>query len=61
MSNPGTPLLSVRGHARQLVPPDYAVLAAALESCRGSKAKAAQAVALDLGRLTAALAALGGI
>jgi hypothetical protein len=39
VSDPGL-LLSVRGEARRMVPPDYALVAATVVSSRGSKADA---------------------
>lgn len=61
MSNLGHPLLSVRAEARQLVPPDYAVLTGTIEHTEGSKAGALQAAAASLDRLTAELSARGGV
>ncbi|MGO8884963.1 MAG: hypothetical protein ACLPUO_25820 [Streptosporangiaceae bacterium] len=55
------PLLSVRGHARLTVDPDYAALSTVLSSVRGSKKEALQAAALSLERLTADLAGLGAV
>ena len=61
MSNPAELLLSVRGEARQMVPPDYAAVAATITASRGSKAEAVRAVAASLDSLTADLAAHGGV
>ena len=61
MSDPTGPFLSVRGDARQTVAPDYVILAGAIELSRGSKAEAVRAAASSLDRLTADLAALGGV
>jgi hypothetical protein len=38
MSEPAGVLVSVRGEARQVVPPDCAVIIATIASTRGSKA-----------------------
>ena len=61
MSDPAGPLLSVRGDARKMVAPDYAILAATITSSRDSKAEALRAAASGLERLTADLAALGAV
>jgi uncharacterized protein len=61
MSDPAGPLLSVRGEARRMVPPDSAVVTAGIECQRGSKAEAVRAAAAELDRLTADLAAQGGV
>ena len=61
MSDPAGLLVSVRGEARQMVPPDYALVAATIASSRGSKAEAVRAVAAGLDSLTADLAARGGV
>ena len=61
MSDPAGLLLSVRGEARQMVPPDYALVAAAIASSRGSKAEAVRVAAAELDSLTADLAARGGV
>lgn len=61
MGDPAGLLLSVRGEAHQMVPPDYATVAAAIEATRGSKAEAARAAAVELDSLTTDLAALGGV
>ena len=54
-------LLSVRAEARELVAPDYAVLDGMFEHTAGSKVEAVGLVAASLDRLTADLAALGGV
>jgi uncharacterized protein YggE len=61
MSNPTGPVLSVRGDARLTVPPDYVILAGAIELSRGSKAEAVRAAASSLDRLIADLTSLGGV
>lgn len=61
MSDPADLLLSVRGEARQMVSPDYAIVAAAIQVTRGSKADAVRAAAAGLDSLTADLAAHGGV
>lgn len=61
MSDPAGPLLSVRGEARRMVPPDSAVVTAGIECQRGSKAEAVRAAAAELDGLTADLAAQGGV
>jgi len=61
MTDAGGVLLSVRAEARQLVTPDYAVLDGQIEHTAESKTEAVQAVAATLDRLTADLAALGGV
>jgi uncharacterized protein YggE len=61
MSDPAGLLLSVRGEARQMVPPDYALVAVTVSSSRGSKAEALRAAAAALDSLTADLAAHGGV
>ena len=61
MSDPAGVLVSVRGEARQMVPPDSALVAAAVASSRGSKAEAVRAAAVALDSLTADLAARGGV
>jgi uncharacterized protein len=53
--------LSVRGEAHQMVPPDHAAVAAAIEATQGSKAEAVRAAAVELDSLTTDLAALGGV
>jgi uncharacterized protein YggE len=54
-------VLSVRDEARQLVAPDYAALDGLFEHTAGSKAEAVGSVTASLDRLTADLAALGGV
>ena len=44
-----------------MVPPDYAIVATAIEASRGSKAAAVRAAAASLDSLTADLAARGGV
>ena len=61
MTSVGSPLLSVRAEARQLVAPDYAVVDGLIEHTTVSKAEAARSVTDGLDRLTAALAALGAV
>ena len=61
MSDPAGLLVSVRGEARRMVPPDYALVAATIASSRGSKAEAVRAAAAALDSLTADLAARGGV
>ena len=61
MNGGGSPLLSVRAEARQLVAPDYAVLDGLIEHTAGSNAEAVQSVTGSLDRLTADLAALGAV
>lgn len=61
MSDPAELLVSVRGEARRMVPPDYAIVAARIEAWRGSKAEAVRAAAAALDGLTADLAARGGV
>jgi uncharacterized protein YggE len=61
MGDPAELLLSVRGEARQMVSPDYATVAAAIQATRGSKAEAVRAAAAGLDSLTADLAAQGGV
>jgi uncharacterized protein YggE len=61
MSDPAGLLLSVRGEARRMVPPDCAVVTAGIECQRGSKAEAVRAAAAELDSLTADLAAQGGV
>jgi uncharacterized protein YggE len=55
------PLVSVRGEARQSVPPDLVRLPGSLTAAADSKADALQAVAASLHRLTSDLAGLGGV
>jgi uncharacterized protein YggE len=61
MSDPAGTLLSVRGEARQVVPPDYVTMTARVEVMRGSKAEAVRTAAAHLDSLTAELAARGGV
>jgi len=61
MNDADNVLLSVRAEARQLVAPDYAVLDGLLEHTAGSKAEAVGSITASLDRLTADLAALGGV
>ena len=61
MSDPAGLLLSVRGEARRMVPPDYALVAATIASSRGSKTEAVRTAATGLDSLTADLAARGGV
>ncbi len=61
MNNAGSPLLSVRAEARQLVAPDYAVVDGLIEHAAGSRAEAVRSVAGSLDRLTAGLAGLGAV
>jgi uncharacterized protein YggE len=61
MSDSAGLLLSVRGEARRMVPPDYAIVAATIASSRGSKAQAVRAAAAALDSLTGDLAARGGV
>jgi uncharacterized protein YggE len=61
MNGGGSPLLSVRAEARQLVAPDYAVVDGVIEQTAGSKAEAVRSVTGSLDRLTADLAALGAV
>jgi uncharacterized protein YggE len=61
MSDPAGLSLSVRGEARRMVPPDCAVVTAGIACLRGSKAEAVRAAAAELDRLTAGLAAQGGV
>ena len=60
-ASPGGPMLSVRGEARQVVVPDYVILAGAIAFSRESKAEAVRAAASGLDRLTAGLTALGAV
>jgi uncharacterized protein YggE len=55
MNDEGSPLLSVRAEARQLVAPDYAVVDGLIEHTEGSKAEAVRSVTGSLDRLTAAV------
>jgi uncharacterized protein YggE len=61
VSDPAGLLLSVRGEARWMVPPDYALVAATIASSRGSKAEAVRTAGTGLDSLTADLAARGGV
>ena len=61
MNSGGSPLLSVRAEARQLVAPDYAVVDGLIEQTAESKAEAVRSVAGSLDRLLAELAALGAV
>src|SRR6266516_6934570 len=61
MGDPAGLLLSVRGEARRMVPPDCAVVTAGIACWRGSKAEAVRAAAAELDSLTADLAAQGGV
>jgi len=61
MNSGGSPLLSVRAEARQLVAPDYAVVDGLIEDTAGSKVAAVRSVADSLDRLAADLAALGAV
>jgi uncharacterized protein len=61
MNGGGSPLLSVRAEARQLVAPDYAVLDGLIEHTARSKVEAVRSVADSLDRLTADLAARGAV
>jgi hypothetical protein len=61
MNGGGSPLLSVRAEARQLVAPDYAVVDGVIEHTAGSKAEALRLVKASLDQLTADLAALGAV
>jgi len=61
MNSEGSPVLSVRAEARQLVAPDYAVVDGLIEHTTGSKVEAVRSVTGSLDRLTADLAALGAV
>jgi uncharacterized protein len=61
MNGEGSPLLSVRAEARQLVAPDYAVVDGLIEHTARSKVEAVRSVTGSLDRLTAGLAALGAV
>jgi len=61
MNGEGSPVLSVRAEARQLVAPDYAVVDGLIEHTTGSRAEAVRSVTGSLDRLTADLAALGAV
>jgi uncharacterized protein len=53
--------VSVRGEARQTVPPDSALLAGQVMEIQSSKQKAVKAAAIALDALTSKLASLGGV
>ncbi|MGH3203901.1 MAG: SIMPL domain-containing protein [Streptosporangiaceae bacterium] len=61
MNSEGSPLLSVRAEARQVVAPDYAVVDGVIEHTARSKVEAVRSVTGSLDRLTADLAALGAV
>lgn len=61
MGDPAGVLVSVRGEARRIVPPDHADVAVTVASSRESKAEAVRAAAAGLDGLTADLAAHGGV
>jgi uncharacterized protein YggE len=61
MTSEGSPLLSVRAEARQLVAPDYAVVDGLIEHTAGSKVEAVRSVTGNLDLLTADLGALGAV
>ncbi|HET9079422.1 MAG TPA: SIMPL domain-containing protein [Trebonia sp.] len=61
MDGEGSPLLSVRAEARQLVAPDYAVVDGLIEHTAGSRAEAVRSVTGSLDRLTADLVGLGAV
>jgi hypothetical protein len=61
MNGGGSPLLSVRAEARQLVAPDYAVVDGLVEHTARSKVEAVRSVTGSLDRLTADLVALGAV
>ena len=61
MNGGGSPLLSVRAEARQLVAPDYAVVDGLIEHTARSKVEAVRSVTGSLDRLTADLVALGAV
>jgi uncharacterized protein len=61
MTSGGSPLLSVRAEARQLVAPDYAIVDGLIEHTAGSKVEAVRSVTASLDQLTADLAALGAV
>ena len=61
MSDPAGLLLSVRGEARRMVPPDCAVVTAGIACLRGPKAEAVRAAAAELDGLTADLTVQGGV
>jgi uncharacterized protein YggE len=61
MNGEGSPLLSVRAEARQLLDPDYAIVDGLIEHTAESKAEALRSVTGSLDQLTADLAALGAV
>jgi uncharacterized protein YggE len=61
VNDPAGLLLSVRGEARLMVPPDYALVAVTVSSSQGSKAEAVRAAAAGLDGLVADLVARGGV
>jgi hypothetical protein len=61
MNGGGSPLLSVRVEARQLVAPDYAVVDGLIEDTASSKVESVRLAAGSLDHLTAGLAALGAV
>ncbi len=61
MSDAAGLLVPVRGEARRMVPPDYALVAVTIASSQGSKAEAVRAAAAGLESLTTDLAARGGV
>jgi uncharacterized protein YggE len=61
MNSGGSPLLSVRAEARQLLAPDYAIVDGLIEHTAESKAEALRSVTGSLDRLTADLTALGAV
>ena len=61
MNDAGSVLLSVRAEARQLVAPDYAVVDGLIEHTAGSTEEAVRSASASADRLTADLAALGGV
>jgi len=54
-------LISVRGEARRVVPPDYGTLSAVIEVTQEEKAEAVRLAGATLERLTVDLVALGGV
>ena len=61
MNGGGSPSLSVRAEARQLVASDYAVVDGLIEHTAGSKVEAVRSITDSLDHLTADLAALGAV
>ena len=61
MNDAGSVVLSVRAEARQLVAPDYAVVDGRIEHTAGSKQQAVRLASASVDRLTADLAAAGGV